>query len=324
VANSNKNYYEILGLKKGSSETEIKKAYRKLAREHHPDMVDESDKKAAEKRFKDINEAYQILSDPQKKKMYDQFGHVSGGFPGGAKGPFGQGFPGGAPGGSWGPFTYTYTNSGGASGARGGAGGINDFDPFDIFEDFFGFRGFSGRRAPKKGKNLYYELHIDFKDAVFGLEKTVNVDSGKVKVKIPAGVHNGTEIRFAGKGMPGPGDIPAGDLFLTIRVRLPSQYRRVGNTLGTTIEVDMVQAALGDTVEVWAVDLRSKDGLGKVKVKIPVGTQPGTQIRLRGKGIPVINSDRRGDVIVQVFVKIPKGLSKKQKDILKNYLKTIK
>lgn len=155
MANSNKNYYEILGIKKDSSEADIKKAYRKLAREHHPDMVDESDKVAAEKRFKDINEAYQVLSDPQKKRMYDQFGHVGGGFPGGA------GAGAGAPGGQWGPFTYTYSTSG-APGA--GAGG--DFDLFDIFEDFFGFRGFSGRRAPKKGKNLYYELHVDFKDAI--------------------------------------------------------------------------------------------------------------------------------------------------------------
>jgi len=319
VANSNKDYYEILGLKKNASEADIKKAYRKLAREHHPDMVDESDKAAAEKRFKDINEAYQVLSDPQKRKMYDQYGHAGAGFQGtGGNGPFSQGFAGGQPGGSWGPFTYTYTTSGGQP------GGSGDFDPFDIFEDFFGFRGFTGRRAPKKGKNLYYQLHVDFKDAVFGLEKTINVESGKVKVKIPAGVHDGTELRFSEKGMPGPNNAPAGDLYLNIRVRLPGQYKRVGNTLVTTVEVDMVQAALGDTIEVWAVDLRSKDALGKVKVKIPAGTQPGTQIRLKGKGMPRIKSSDRGDVIVQVMVKIPKGLSKKQKNILKDYLDTIK
>ena len=318
MTNSNKDYYEILGLKKDASDADIKKAYRKLAREHHPDMVDESDKSAAEKRFKDINEAYQVLSDPQKKKMYDQYGHVGAGFQGAGRGPFGQGFPGGQAGGSWGPFTYTYTTSGGQQ------GGFNDFDPFDIFEDFFGFRGFTGRRAPKKGKNLYYQLHVDFKDAVFGIEKTINVESGKVKVKIPAGVHDGTELRFSGKGMPDPGDVPAGDLYLNIRVRLPDQYKRVGDTLLTTVEIDMVQAALGDTVEVWAVDMRSKDGLGKVKVKIPSGTQPGAQIRLKGKGIPKIKSDSRGDIIIQVVVKIPKGLSKKQKKILKDYLETIK
>jgi len=313
VANSNKDYYEILGLKKDASDADIKKAYRKLAREHHPDMVDESDKNAAEKRFKDINEAYQVLSDPQKRKMYDQYGHTGG------KSPFGQGFSGGQQaGGAWGPFTYTYSTSGGRP------GGFNDFDPFDIFEDFFGFRGFTGRRAPKKGKNLYYQLHIDFKDAVYGVEKSINIESGKVKVKIPAGVNDRTEIRFAGKGMPGPNEVPSGDLFLNIRVRLPDHYKRIGNTLVTTVEVDMVQAALGDTVEVWAVDLRSKDALGKVKVKIPAGTQPGTQIRLKGKGMPRVNNGSRGDIIVQVHVKVPKGLSKKQKKILNDYLDTIK
>jgi len=309
---SNRDYYEILGLNKNASEEELKKAYRKLAREHHPDMVDKSDKAAAEKRFKEINEAYQVLSDPQKRKMYDQFGHAGMNFSGGGQEPFGGGFTGTS---GWGPFTYSYKTQGG--------GGVNDFDPFDIFEDFFGFRGF-GSRKPRKGKNLYYELHVEFKDAVHGLEKTINVESGKVKVKIPAGVHNGTEIRFTGKGMAGPNGAPAGDLFLTIRVKLPSQFRRLGNTLGTVVEIDMVQAALGDTVEVWIVDMKRDDGLGKVKVKIPAGTQPGIQIRLRGKGFPVINRNKRGDVIVQVLVKIPKNLSKKQKDSLKDYLKTIK
>ena len=124
--------------------------------------------------------------------------------------------------------------------------------------------------------------------------------------------------------MPSPNNAPAGDLFLTIRVKLPSQFRRLGNTLGTKVEIDMVQAALGDTVESWVVDMDRDDGLGKVKVKIPAGTQPGTQVRLRGKGLPIINREKRGDVIVQVLVNIPKKLSKKQKDSLKDYLKTIK
>lgn len=310
---SNRDYYEILGLNREASEDEIKKAYRKLAREHHPDMVNKSDKAAAEKRFKEINETYQVLSDPQKRKMYDQFGHAGMNFQGGQagqQGPFG-GFSGA---GGWGPFTYTYTSSG---------GGMEDFDPFDIFEDFFGFRGFGSRR-PRKGKNLYYELHVDFKDAVFGLEKTINVESGKVKVKIPAGVHNGTEIRFSGKGMPGPNNAPPGDLYLTIRVKMPDVFKRMGNTLTTKVEIDMVQAALGDTVEAWVVDLKKDDGLDKVKVKIPAGTQPGTQIRLRGKGLPLINRKKQGDVIVQVVVKIPKSISKRQKEILKDYLDTIK
>ncbi len=310
---SSRDYYEVLGLDKKASEDDIKKAYRKLAREHHPDMVSQADKAAAEKRFKEINEAYQVLSDPQKRKMYDQFGHAGTNYAGGqGQSPFGGGS---ANAGGWGPFTYTYTTSGG--------GGGDEFDPFDIFEDFFGFRGFGSRR-PKKGKNLYYELHVDFKDAVFGLEKVINVESGKVKVKIPAGVHNGTEIRFSGKGMSGPNGAPAGDLFLTIRVKMPEVFKRMGNTLTTLVEIDMVQAALGDTVEVWVVDLDKPDGMSKAKVKIPSGTQPGTQIRLRGKGLPIINNEKKqGDVLIQVIVKVPKSMSKKQKEILKEYLDTI-
>jgi molecular chaperone DnaJ len=314
---TNRDYYEILGIEKNASEADIKKAYRRLAREHHPDMVNESDKAAAEKRFKEINEAYQVLSDPQKRKMYDQFGHAGPGYGGGRPGsgsagggPFG-GFGGS---GSWGPFTYTYTTN--------NNGGMNDFDPFDIFEDFFGFRGFRGRR-PRKGKNLYYELHLEFKDAVFGLEKVINVESGKVKIKIPAGVRNGTEIRFSGKGMTGGGDIPPGDLLLTIRLRLPEKFRRIGDHLGTVLEINMVEAALGTTLEVPVVDLKSKDGLGSAKLKIPSGTQSGTQFRLRNKGLPLLNRSGRGDIIAQVFVNIPKNLSSKQKKILKEYEETL-
>ncbi len=305
---TNRDYYEILGINKKASDGDIKKAYRKLAREHHPDMVNESDKTAAEKRFKEINEAYQVLRDPQKKKMYDQFGHTGPGFSGASEGPFRGGFSGKA---GWGPFTYSYTTSG---------EGINDFDPFDIFEDFFGFRGFSGRKR-RQGKNLYYELHIDFKDAIFGVEKIVNVESGKVKIKIPAGVRNGTEIRFSGKGMPGPKDVPPGDLLLTLRLKLPGEFRRIGDTLGIVAEIDMAQAALGDIIEVPVVDLQNSTGLGKAKLKIPAGTQAGTQIRLKGKGLPRLNRDGRGDVIVQVMVKIPSKLSKKKKKLLEEYMK---
>ncbi|MFC1622172.1 DnaJ C-terminal domain-containing protein [Patescibacteria group bacterium] len=299
-----KNYYEVLGLNKNATAAEIKSAYRKLARSHHPDMVKDGDKKAAEKRFKEINEAYQVLSDTEKRRMYDQFGHAGPGF-GGAQG----GSPFGGAAGNWGPFTYSYT-----SGGRGA-----DFDPFDIFEDFFGFRGFGGRRAPQKGKNLYYELHINFKDSLSGVEKEINVESGKVKIKIPGGVHSGTEIRFANKGMPGPNNLPAGDLFLTVRVILPEQFKRAGQHLFSTLEISMVQAALGDEVEIPVIDLESASGVGKAELKIPQGTQPGTQFRLRGKGLPRLRSQGRGDVIVQVFVTIPKRLSRKQRQILEDY-----
>ncbi len=307
---SSKDYYSILGIDKNASPEDIKKAYRKLAREHHPDMVGSDGKQAAEERFKEINEAYQVLSDDQKRKMYDQYGSSAfgGGAGGGSNGnPFGQGFGGG----QWGPFNYTYSS---------GSGGSSDFDPFDIFEDFFGFRGFSGRRQAQKGKNLYYELHIEFKEAVFGVEKDINIESGKVKVKIPAGVRNGTEIRFAGKGMSGHNNLPPGDLFLTIRLAMPKFFQQVGDVLVTVKDLNMAMAALGGSIEVDVVDLKSATGLGKEKLKIPSGTQHGTQFRLRGRGMPRVNSSGQGDLIVQTLVSIPKSLSRKQKKILEEYL----
>lgn len=315
MANGQKDYYDILGISRDASPSEIKKAYRKLAREHHPDAVADEDKKEAEKRFKEINEAYQVLSDPQKKKMYDQYGSAAfGGANGSAAGARGNPFSGfgGQKSGQWGPFTYTYSSSG---------RGANDFgfDPFDIFEDVFGFRGFSGSRRPRKGKNLYYELHIDFADAVKGAEKEIKIETGKLKVKIPKGARNGTELRFAGKGMPGPNNLPPGDLYITLRFNIPQEFRRVGANLVTFVEIDFVQAILGDTVKVPVVDEKSKSGVGKSKVKIPSGTQPGTQIRLRGKGMPHLHSGGNGDVIVQVSINIPKNLSRKQKKLLEEY-----
>lgn len=301
-----KDYYNILGISKTASDEEIKKAYRKLAREHHPDMVKDSDKQTAEKRFKEINEAYQVLSDPQKRKMYDQFGHAGIG----GQGP--SGFGGFNQGGQWGPFSYTYTSSGGAP--------FGDIDPFDIFEDFFGFRGFSGRK-PRKGKNLYYEMRVDFADAVHGAERSISVESGTLKVKVPRGVHTGTEMRFAGKGMPGPNGAPAGDLFITFRVSAPDTFQRVGDNLGVPLEIDFVSAVLGDVIEVPVVDVRVKSGIGKAKLKVPSGTQPGAQFRLRGKGMPRLQGNGYGDVIVQVFVKIPKRLSREQKKLLEKYRK---
>lgn len=313
---SKRDYYDILGVSKGASENEIKQAYKKMARAHHPDMVAESDKKDAEKRFKEINEAYQVLKDPQKRKMYDQFGHAgvngagASGGPGGASG-FG-GFGGfGGQGAQWGPFSYS-------------ANGANvEFDPFDIFEEFFGFRGFRGQRKPKKGKNLFYEMHINFVDAVKGIEKEVAVESGKVKIKIPKGVRHGTEMRFSGKGMPGPEkDVPNGDLFITFRVPTPREFtQRAGNDLGVLIEIDFIQAILGDTIEVAVVDEKAKDGIGSAKLKIPKGTQSGTQFRVRGKGMPKLQGRGYGDVIVQVMVKIPSKVSRKQKDLLERYKK---
>lgn len=303
---TSKDYYDILGVDKSSTPEQIKQAYRKLAREHHPDMVGADKKDSAEKRFKEINEAYQVLSDPQKKQQYDQFGQA--GMGNGA-----SGFGGQHPGGQWGPFSYTYTSG------QGGAQGFGGFDPFDIFEEVFGFRGFGGQRRPQRGKDLHYELQVDFADAVKGAEREIKIESGTVKVKIPAGIRTGIEIKFPGKGMPGPQDLPAGDLYLNFRVMSPREFQVSGSNIGLALEVDFADAILGTTLEVPVVDPKSSNGVGKVKMKVPAGTQHGQQIRLKGHGMPELRGSGRGDVIAQVFIALPKKISKKQKQLLEEY-----
>lgn len=292
-----KDYYETLGVGKNAPKDEIKKAYKRLAKKHHPDV----DKSAgADERFKEINEAYQILSDPQKKAAYDQFGH--GAFDPSAGSGFG-GFGGQARTGQWGPFTYTYTT--------GGAPFDFDFgefsDPFDIFEEVFGFRGFRGQ--PRRGRNLYYTLTVDFMDAIKGLTQEVKLNGKKLKIKVPAGIRDGGQLKFTGEGEPGPEGTPPGDLYLTIRIQSHPIFTRLGDDIYVIKEISFVQAALGDTVEVPAVDK-------PVKLKIPVGTQPGTEFRLRGKGVPHLRGRGRGDQYVRVLVRIPEKLSREQKDIL--------
>src|SRR3972149_10319438 len=327
---SSKDYYDVLGVSKNATDDQIKQAYRKLAREHHPDMVKDGDKTAAEARFKEINEAYQVLSDSQKRKMYDQFGHAGPGFGGfGARGQPGQsGFGGfgyfGGQQGQWGPFTYTYSTQASPKGSAAGAGAspFEDFDPFDVFEQFFGFRGFGGSgagRAPKRGKNLYYEMEVSFGDAVRGLEKEIKVESGTLKIKVPAGVSDGTEIKYPGKGLQGPNNAPSGDLFLTIKVSTPKEFQRFGENLAISIEIDFIQAILGGMVEVPVVDPAQNSGVGKAELKIPAGIKPGTQIRMKGKGMPRVRDGGRGDVIVQVLVGIPSKLSRRQRELLEEY-----
>ncbi|MEN9389526.1 MAG: hypothetical protein RLY61_610 [Candidatus Parcubacteria bacterium] len=302
-----RDYYDILGLAKSASAEEVKNAYRKLAREHHPDMVADADKANAEKRFKEINEAYQVLSDPQKKQTYDQFGHAGlGGNPGTGGGQ--------RAGGGWGPFSYSYSTS--------NAQDFGDFDPMDIFEEVFGFRGFGGRsQRQARGKNLFYEMQLSFADAVKGLEKEVKVESGKFTIRIPAGVHDGIEIKYTGKGMPGPNNAPSGDLFITYRVKTPTEFQVAGSDIGIALELDFVQAILGDVVQIPVVDIKSETGLGKEKLKIPEGTQYGAKFKLSGKGLPRLGGSGQGDIYVQVFVKFPKRLTKKQKQLLEEYRK---
>ena len=295
-----KDYYEVLGINKSATAAEIKKAYKSLAKKHHPDV----DKSAgANEKFKEINEAYQVLSDSQKKATYDQVGHAA--FKQGAG--FG-GRPSAGPGqaGQWGPFTYTYTTGGGPS-----ASDFGDFsDPFSIFEQVFGSRGFG--RQPRKGRNLRYSLTIDFMDAIKGLTREVSLNGKKLKVKIPSGIRDGAEIKFSGEGEAGPRGLPPGDLYLLIRIRPHPIFTRIDDDIYILQEISFSKAALGDTIEVETVE-------GKVKLKIPAGTQSGTQFRLRGKGVPHLRGRGKGDQYVRVRVNIPQKLSREQKRLLKEF-----
>ncbi len=275
-------YYKTLGVSKNATASEIKSAYRKLAVQYHPDK---NKSKEAEEKFKEINQAYEVLGNPQKRQQYDQFGAAAfeNGGRGGAGGPFG-GF-----GGQNGPFSYTYTTNGAEGFDFGGFS-----DPFDIFEQFFGGGAPFGRRKPS------YSLRIDFMEAVKGTTKTVSLDGNKKDIKVPAGVNDGSRIQFS-------------DFDIIITVAPSSKFRREGYDIVTETKIPMAEAALGGIEEVETID-------GKVKLKIPQGTQPGTLIRIKGKGVKHVNSATRGDHYVRVQIDIPNKLSSRQKELLEEFM----
>lgn len=277
-----RDYYEILGVGKSASADEIKKAYRKQALEWHPDRH-KDDKETAEKRFKEINEAYQVLSDPQKKSAFDQFGHDAF-TPGG-----GNPFAGGQQSGRYGPFTYTYTTSGGQNPFAGADFG----DPFDIFEQFFGggnpFR--QARSVPR------YSLTIDFMEAVKGVTKEVGIGGKKRKIKIPAGVDDGSRINFD-------------DFILSIHISPHNIFERDGVDVYVRVAIPYSLAILGGEIKVPTVE--EKD----VKIRIRPGTQAGTMMRLRGQGIPHLHGRGKGDEYVRLLISTPDKLSKEQKGII--------
>lgn len=276
-------YYQILGVSKSATGVEIKKAYRKLALQYHPDR---NKGKEAEEKFKEVNKAYEVLSDPQKRQTYDQFGAAA--FEQG--GPTGQG-PFGGFGGQYGPFTYTYTTGGGAQGFD--FGGFSD--PFEIFEQFFGGASPFGRAQ----RRTTYSLTISFMEAVKGVTKRVSLGGKTQTIKIPAGVDDGSRIRFE-------------DFDVVIDVTPDRKFRRQGYDVISEEELTFPQAALGDTVEVETVH-------GLVKIRIPAGTQPETLIRLRGKGVKMLRGSGLGDHYVRIKVTVPKTLSSKQKELLREF-----
>lgn len=280
-------YYDILGVTKGASADEIKKAYRKQALEWHPDRH-KDDKEAAEKRFKEINEAYQVLSDANKKAAYDQYGHAAfspGGGMGGTRG--GNPFAGGQ--GGFGPFTYTYTSNG----QGGNPFGNMDFgDPFDIFESFFGggMRGARARQVPR------YSMDLDFMEAINGVEKEVSINGKKRKIKIPAGISEGHSIKFD-------------DFILSVNVRPHDVFERDGADIYVRINVPFSLATLGGQIEVPTVE-------GDIKIRLRGGTQSGTMMRLRGKGAPSLHGRGKGDEYVRLNVVVPERLNRDQKRLI--------
>ncbi len=289
-----KDYYEILGIKKDANETDVKRAYRKLAMEWHPDK--HKGDKTAEEKFKEINNAYQTLSDPQKKAMYDQFGESAGNFGGGGGGGAGGGFGGF-------DFSGYQTNFDGQGFA-------------DIFEAFF--TGFGGRsNGPRKGRNLEFELRVEFEEAVFGCDKELVITRPKksgekttetLKVKIPAGVDNDSVVRLSGKGDPGSNGGPAGDLYVHIRVAPHREFIRNGFDIHSSSEISLLMAVLGGEIKIKTLQ-------GEVTLKIPAGSQPGKVFKLKGYGVQKLHSDEKGDHYVKINVVVPNKLSKKEKTL---------
>ena len=285
-----RDFYEVLGVNKGSSAEEIKKAYRKKALEWHPDRNKSAE--AADK-FKEVNRAYEILSDPQKKAAYDQYGHSAFNGPGGgaAGNPFGGGRTY-----NQGPFTYTYYSGGGGS-PFGGFDFGNFTDPFEIFEQFFGTASPFGR----SNRMAHYQVTIDFMEAAKGVEKTVEVGGKRRSIKIPAGVDSGQQIRFS-------------DFILTVNVKPDKTFRREGADVFVEVEIPFPLAALGGTIAVPTVE-------GAVELKVRAGIQPGSMLRLGGRGLPRVGRGGKGDEYVVFRVKVPERMNEKQKKVMEDLMK---
>jgi len=285
-----KDYYDILGVKKSASADEIKKAYRGLAKKFHPDK--NKGNKEAENKFKEISEAYAVLSDTEKREQYDRLGKEA--FRGG--GPGGNPFAGGAN-----PFSgfdfSQFTGGGGrARGARRPAGGAGGFT--DIFSDLFGGGG-GFEPGPERGGDLEAELTIDFRDAILGTTMDLVINGKGVKVKIPEGVSDGQRIRLRGKGAPGSSGGPAGDLNVLIHVRTHPLFERRGDDIYIDLPIKVGEAIRGAEVEVPTIH-------GPVRARIPAGTQGGQTFRLRGKGVKK-KTGTAGDHYYRVEITVPKS-----------------
>ncbi len=300
-----KDYYKILGISKTATDDEIKKAYRKLAMKYHPDR--NKDDKNAEARFKDISEAYAVLSNKEKRVQYDNFG--SEGF----QKQYSQedifrNFD----------FDSIFSEFGFGGRGRGGFGNIFGGMGGNSFKGGASpFGGaFGGRPQPVKGKDIIYELAISLEDIIADTEKMIayrkdNSEQEKISVKIPAGISTGKKLRLAGKGNPGINGGPRGDLYIQVRVMDHPIFKRDGDDLTMTKSIKFTEAILGTEIEVQTIDKKT------LRLKVPAGTQNNAKLRLKGYGVPRMNGVDRGDAYVSISIEVPKNLTKKQEETIK-------
>lgn len=308
--------YEVLGLKKDASIDDIKKAFRKKAMQYHPDK--NPGDKVAEEKFKEVNEAYEVLSDPDKREKYDRFG-FAGIDPNAAYGhgrAQGTGFGGFSGFGGQSGFQYTYGNFDGAQYGTYQDISSSDFD--DILSSIFGsgFGGAQRRNMPRKGADLKTNLTITFEEAAFGTKKKIRLNDKTISVTIPEGVDNGSKISLKGQGQPGKNGGANGNLIVEINVRPHSKFIRKGSDIYIDVPITLTQAVLGTKIIVPTL----KD---KVSYNVPAGTQPNTLFRLKGKGIKDLKSNKIGDLYVKVLVKIPTNLTAEQRDLFEKLEKTL-
>jgi len=286
-------YYKILGIKKNATEKEIKSAYRKLARKYHPDL--NPDDKEAEQKFKQINEANEVLSAPENRKKYDKYGKDW---------KHGEAFE---------KAQEQQQQAQGRRGQQGYSGEqFSEHDFSDFFESMFGGAGASsggGRSVKFKGPDFNAELHLELKDVYESQKQVLTVNNNKIRLTIPAGVENGQVIKIKGKGGKGANRGPNGDLYIKFIINNHSKFKRVGNNLYADVELDMYTSMLGGDVQVETFN-------GKVKLKVKPETQNGTKVRLKGKGFPVYKKEGQfGDLMITFNIKVPTNLSDKEKEL---------
>jgi curved DNA-binding protein len=305
-----RDYYETLGVSKTASDDEIRKAFRKLARKYHPDV--NKDKATAEEKFKQLNEAYEVLGDPEKRKKYDELG-ANWNQPGGFQPP--PGWDAQGPGGG---FRRYSTGDGGGIDFEFSGTGFSDF-----FEQFFGGgrgQGFGGgspfgqqRRGAERGSDVEADIMVTLEEALHGSRRTISLRRGNsnklenYQVKIPKGVHEGQRIRLAGQGEAGAGGGKSGDLFLRVRLARHPDFTVEGSDLIHEAKIPPWQAALGGELRVPTLE-------GHAKLKLPAGTEGGQRFRLRGHGLPTA-AGARGDLFVVIQIQIPKKLSEREREI---------